>query len=78
MWGKKSKFYHYLWMNPNTGKANEVWRQGFNTQGEARKELSEVIRDYEDGYRNTHAWNEKLRFEEVTNLSPIYYKNRLK
>lgn len=74
----KWKYYHYLGMDPNTGKADEVWRQGFNTQGEAREDLLQLIRDYEDGYNRSKAKTDKYRFEEVVNLWLIHYEKQVK
>lgn len=74
----KWKFYHYLGMNPNTGKADEVWRQGYNTQGEAREALLSIIRDYDTGHNRARTKTDKYRFEEVVELWLLYYEKQVK
>lgn len=70
------KFYHYLGVNPKTGKADQVWKRGFRTQTEARNKLLEIIRDYEDGYQLNNSKN--LRFGDVIDMWLIHYKTQVK
>lgn len=74
----KWKFYHYLGVNLDTGKSDEVWRQGFNTQAEAREALLGIIRDYEDGYNRSRTKTDKYRFKEVVELWLIQYEKQVK
>ena len=40
------KFYHYLGIDPVTGKADEIEKRGFDTKSEARNALLKIIQDY--------------------------------
>jgi len=70
------RFYHYLGMDPDTGKPDEIRRQGFNTQSDAREALLKIIKDYEEYQKVSQ--NKKYRFEEVVDLWLIYYKQQVK
>lgn len=73
----KWKFYHYFGVNPDTGEVDEVKRQGFKTQGEAREVLKQIILDYEDEQIVNKARNSEYRFEEVTELWLMQYEKQV-
>lgn len=72
------KFYHYLGLDENTGKAIEVKRQGFKTKQEARDALMKIITQYEDDLLFEIQNKDKYRFEEVVDLWLMHYKNQVK
>lgn len=72
------KFYHYLGLDENTGKAIEVKRQGFKTKQEARDALMKIITQCEDDLLFEIQNKDKYRFEEVVDLWLMHYKNQVK
>lgn len=74
----KWKFYHYLGIDPDTGKADEIRRQGFKSQSEARKALLEIIREYEKGQEVKNKNKNRYNFGEVTKLWLIHYEKQVK
>ena len=64
----KWKFYHYLGINPDTGKPDEVRKRGYKTQAQARAALTKIIRDYEEEQIISTSRKDFYRFEEVTDL----------
>lgn len=74
----KWRFYHYLGINPDTGKADEIERRGFNTQGDARSALLEIIREYEEGQKITNLKNNRFNFKKVSDLWLIHYKKQVR
>jgi len=74
----KWKFYHYLGINSDTGKADEIRRQGFKSKSEAREVLLEIIKEYEKGERIKRSKKDKYTFSEVTELWLIHYKKQVK
>jgi len=72
------KFYHYLGMNSDTGKSDEVWRRGFKTQKEARDTLMKIIKEYEEEQKLTTYNKNRYRFKEVTDLWLIHYEKQVK
>lgn len=72
----KWKFYHYLGINPDTGKKNVIQRQGFNSHAEARQTLIRIIQEYEEGMEVKK--NNKYRFAEMVKLWLKYYKTQVK
>lgn len=73
----KWKFYHYLGINPNTGKKDVIERQGFNSKAEARTVLLRLIKDYEEGQKLKHLNEGKYRFEEVVDLWLMQYEKQV-
>lgn len=71
------KFFHYLGMNPDTGKKDVIERQGFNSKAEARDALLEIIKDYEKGQKITNLEKGRLRFGEVVDLWLIQYQKQV-
>lgn len=72
------KFYHYLGTDSDTGKADEIRRQGFKTQSEARQALLEIIKEYEKGQQVKNTNKNRYNFEEVTELWLINYEKQVK
>ena len=72
----KWSIYHYLGVNPQTGKKVIVQRRGFDTQSEAKRTLVKLIQDYEDGVKIKNL--NKYRFSEVVDLWLKYYKTQVK
>lgn len=75
---KKWKFYHYLGLDPDTGKKDYVQRQGFNTQSEAKNELLKIIREYEKTKKIKHMNDDRFKFKEVTELWLMHYEKQVK
>lgn len=74
----KWRFYHYLGINPDTGKSVEVKRRGFDTQKEARNELMEIINKYEKGQSFTKFNKDRYHFSEVAELWLVHYETQVK
>lgn len=72
------RFYHYLGINPHTGKAEQIERRGFNTQSEAREALLNIIKEYEQGQRVIRNEKDNYRFKEVVELWLLYYEKQVK
>lgn len=72
------KFYHYLGINPDTGKKDYVQRQGFKSQSEARKALLKIINDYEKNKKIKKMNEQQYNFSEVTNLWLMHYEKQVK
>lgn len=74
----KWKFYHYLGINSDTGKADEIRRRGFNTQAEARQALLKIIKEYEKGQEIKRTKKDNYKFEEVVELWLMHYEKQVK
>lgn len=74
----KWKFYHYLGINPDTGKKDYIQRQGFNTQSEARNALLKIINQYENNQNIKKTHNNQYLFDEVTKLWLMHYEKQVK
>lgn len=74
----KWKFFHYLGINPDTGKKDVIARQGFNSMAEARRELLGIIKEYEKGKAIKNSDQDNYRFGEVTELWLMQYKKQVK
>lgn len=74
----KWKFYHYLGINPDTGKKDVIERHGFNSMAEARTELLNIIKDYEQGRLSKQSELNRMNFKEVVDLWLIHYKQQVK
>lgn len=74
----KWRFYHYLGIDPLTGKADQIERRGFATKADARIALLEIIREYEKNRKVEKVHKDKYKFIEVTNLWKIHYEKQVK
>lgn len=74
----KWKFYHYLGINPDTGKEDAIERRGFNTKAEAREVLLEIIKNYEQGQQVKQSKKDNYHFEEVTELWLLQYEKTVR
>lgn len=72
------KFYHYLGLNPDTGKPVEIRKQGFKTQAEARIFLTNVIKNYEEEVAVTTYTETKRQIRlHITPRFKDYYVNKV-
>lgn len=71
------KFYHYLGIDPVTGKADEIEKRGFDTKSEARNALLKIIQDYENGKKIKNLEHGKLRFSEVVDYWLLHYEKQV-
>lgn len=74
----KWRFYHYLGIDPLTGKADQIERRGFATKADARIALLEIIREYEKNRKVEKVHKDKYKFIEVMNLWKIHYEKQVK
>lgn len=74
----KWKFYHYLGIDPDTGKKDYIQRQGFDNKSKAKNALLKIIQEYDKGrnVKNTH--NERYKFHEVSELWLMHYEKQVK
>lgn len=75
---KKWRFYHYLGIDPDTGKKDQIERQGFNTKADAREALLKIIREYEKNQTIKNKNNNRYNFKEVANFWLLHYEKQVK